>query len=224
MNTTMLRIRQKEIVDIIKSKNLSIRKFEFTPDSNDFYSIKLKESDLYFRTDKDGFVMKPGLENKLAYSANAGGFTPTLQYLSKWLDTIVIELEIGNPWDESDEAEDFNFYEQVNSGHLNSDIDFSSEERVRVTEGLEKIELYILENRTLNQEQIDSVRQDIERLDKNASKISSKDWNLLLIGQMFSWLANGIITSEDVNSVYKTVVDYILTGAKSTLRLIGVSL
>ncbi|RZJ83565.1 MAG: hypothetical protein EOO20_22570, partial [Chryseobacterium sp.] len=98
MVTKMLKSRQKSIVDMIKDKNLIPAQFKFQPETNDFYLIELNESDFYFKTNQDGFHMRPGLNNKLDSSANAGGFGATLVYFEKWLTAIAQEMEIGNPW------------------------------------------------------------------------------------------------------------------------------
>lgn len=212
--TVMLRSRQKEITDLIKSKGLKLKEFEFQPETNDYFKLKFKNTDLYFRTDKDGFVMRPGPNKSISHSANAGGWIPNLPVLGVWLDTIVTEIEIGDPWIENDF--EHQVYEDINHEYHNGEKFFSSVELGRISMGLSEIKNLVLEHTGLSELHINQVQADIRRLEENSNKISSKDWSLLFIGIMFSWVASGIIDPEFPKLWFSKFLSFV-AGAKASL-------
>ncbi|NEU10100.1 hypothetical protein GZH53_17380 [Flavihumibacter sp. R14] len=214
METVMLRSRQKEITDLIKLKGLKLKQFDFQPVTNNFFKLTFRDTDLYFRTDKDGFVMRPGPDKVISHSANVGGWKPNLPYLEIWLDTIVTELEIGDPWTE-DEFE-HQLYEDINDEYQNGEKFFSSIEVDRISKGLLDIQNLILADTALSKTHVDLVQADIRRLEANSNKISSKDWSLLFIGIMFSWVTSGILDPE-IPKLWFNKFSVYVSGLKASL-------
>lgn len=212
----MLKSRQKMIVDIIKAKNLLPTQFTFHPDTNDYYMVVLKETDLYFKTSESGFKMRPGMNGKFESSGNVGGFVANLPYFQKWMDAIAQEIEIGDPWiDNTDNNSQI--FEKINEEYADLAVDFSQMQLERISRGLGEIQNLLINSTALSELQTTQIRDDIRRLEENSSKISAKDWYLLFVGQLFSWLASGLLTPDQPKIIFKMIGAYISSGIQLTL-------
>jgi len=214
----MLKSRQKMIVDLIKAKNLLPSQFNFHPETNDYYLIGLKGTDLFFKTDGGGFTMRPGLNGKLESSANAGGFGPNLTYFEKWVDAIYKEIEIGDPWIDGNDSNS-QIFEEINEEYADLATGFNQVQLERISSGLIEIQHLLITSSSLSEHQTAQIRDDIRRLEENSSKISAKDWYLLFVGQLFSWLASGFLTPDQPKIIFKMIGAYISLGIQNTLGM-----
>ncbi|MNL15990.1 hypothetical protein D3C87_1370100 [compost metagenome] len=152
-------------------------------------------------------------------TANVGGWIPNLGVLEKWLDIIVKEKEIGDPWAESDE--DYHFYQGINEEHHDGEARFSEAETKNIAFCLAEIKQHILSNAEITQQQFNTITSDFKRLEENTNKISAKDWYLLFIGQLLSWVAGGFLTPDQPKALFHKVAESVAGGMKTMFNILG---
>ncbi len=214
----MLKSRQKEITNVIKEKGFKPKEFEFTPDTNSFFTLAWKGSAFYFTTSSDGYKMSPGLKSKIVEVANVGGWEANLHQMGHWLDCVLKEKESGDPWKDDDE---FQFYQEIDGEYTDGDTNFTPSEMENITFCLAEIKQHLLSNSTLNEQQLNTIKDDIKRLEANGNKISVKDWYLLFGGLLLSWVAGGILTPDQPKILFDKLMESVASGMRVAFNLLG---
>lgn len=215
----MLKSRQKEITKVIKEKGFKLNEFEFTPSTNIFFTVKWKGSGFYFKTTTDGYAMSPGIKGKINEAANVGGWDANLHQMGHWLDCVLKEKEVGDPWKEDDD--EFQFYQEINEEYADGETSFTESEIKNITVCLAEIKQHLLSNAKLSEQQVNAIQGDIKRLEANGSKISAKDWYLLFGGLLLSWVAGGILTPDQPKILFDKLMESVAGGMSAAFKFLG---
>ncbi len=194
----MLPFRQKQIVERIKALNFNTKEFEFTPINNDEFLIKYKTNpDYHIRIKNNKHYIKPAQGGKLSANGETANFETALIRVDYWLNAVRQNLDAGNPWGEVENAKErmhdinFNSYNEV----------FNTEEQKLISKKLEQLFAEI----TLLQIDTKVIRADIEHLNSMSAKVSKKDWIVLLLGIITSWIFTGIMPPEHTSTVWESI-------------------
>lgn len=194
----MLPVRQKEIVDKIKSLGFKLKDFKFNPATNDTFVINyLPITDFYISIQSKGYVFKPAQNGILSASGEAATWDTGLKWLDYWLRALKENIEIGNPWEDIEEAKeqmhemDFDTYEEF----------FSQEEQSKIEKKLDQL---LLEIAKLNIDTTE-IKKDIVHLNTMSGKVSKKDWVLLLMGTVTSWVFGSLLSPEHTQTIWEYV-------------------
>jgi hypothetical protein len=215
----MLPVRRNLIADKIKSSGLNVNDFLFSPVSNDEFILNYKPINEFkfwqsgHRVSRDTqaklYSYTPGSNGKLNFSFEYKGFDSLLENMNGWLNAIRENIEIGNPWDSFDEIKqlfeinEFTSYEEM----------FTDEDQIKTSQSLDDLVRH-LETQNVD---IKLIKEDINHLKTMTSKISKKDWKLLFVGSVTSWILSGQITFEHIHSladnfshIVKSLTSYLL--------------
>lgn len=218
MDSPMLNVRQKEITDRIKSTGFKLKEFHFKATNNHFFELVFIGTDFRFKTSMKGLFMSPGLDGGSTITANPGSWEPNLVKLEKWLSIIMLEKEIGNPWEEDED--NFYFYSEINEGHEDGEASFTETEIKNISICLAEIKQYLLSNTALTQQQLNTIQSDIKRLEANSNKVSKKDWFFLLIGLLFSWVLGGILPPDQPKILFDRLSEFVANGVKTVFKIL----
>ncbi len=205
----MLPIKQKQIVDIIKAGGFKTNDYIFTPIDNESFILKLKNDVDYHLTIRNKkYYIKPGQNGIMMAEGESTTWDKGLYWLEYWLKAVKENVEIGNPWEDIEDAK-----EQMNEMNFDSYEEIFNEEEQNKIEV--KLNLLIAEIHKLN---IDTtiIKEDISHLNKMSGQISKKDWILLLIGTVTSWVFSSELPLEYSQTIWGTVKT-LFSGFKSKL-------
>lgn len=211
MNDTikMLPIRQKEIVNKIKSVGFKLSDFKFNPATNDTFVINyLSIADYYISIQNKRYTLKPAQNGIMMATGDAATWDTGLKWLEYWLVGLKENVEIGNPWEDIEDAKEqmhemnFDTYEEV----------FNEEEQNKIEV---KLNLLLAEMHKLN---INTtiIKEDIAHLNTMSGQVSKKDWVLLLMGTITSWVFSSLLSPEHTQTIWETVKT-LFSGFKSKL-------
>lgn len=194
MAVIMTNKQQKSITDIVITEGLHINDFIFEPRNQVNFLLKyLPEPDYYFDCSNNiKYCPTPGLGKE--HLSKFKDIDDLFKHLRLWAKSLYEELMIGNPWGtvKNDlENTDFSSYELL----------FTEKEVEMLDNKLDAILIQLKEIGVSENE----IKADIEHLKESSRRISVKDWKLLLIGTVSSWVLSGLITSEHVNMIWQII-------------------
>lgn len=194
----MLPVRQKVIVDKIKSLGFKLSDFKFNPATNDFFVINyLPITEYYISIHNKKYALMPAQNGILGAGGEAATWDTGLKWLDYWLRALKENIEVGNPWEDIEDAKeqmnemDFDTYEEV----------FNEEEQSKIEKKLDQL---LLEITKLNIDTTE-IKKDIIHLNTMSGKISKKDWVLLLMGTVTSWVFGNLLSPEHTQTIWECV-------------------
>jgi hypothetical protein len=205
----MLPVRQKEIVDKIKSLGFKLKDFKFNPATNETFVINyLPVTDYYISIQNKRYTVKPAQNGTMLAAGEAVTWDTGLKWLDYWLRALKENIEVGNPWEDIEDAKEqmneinFDTYEEV----------FNEEEQTKIEKKLDQL---LLEITKLNIDTTE-IKKDIVNLNTMSGKVSKKDWVLLLMGTVTSWVFSSLLSPEHTQTIWETVKT-LFSGFKSKL-------
>ena len=196
--TKMLPVRQKAIVDLLKSNQLNPAHFDFVPISNDWFTIFYNRHSIFnFQFDKWKFDYCPGPNGKFKVSGEIARWEGGIAQLNSWLQSLKENILIGNPWEEIEEVKErmsamnFDSYEEM----------FNEDDRNRINLKLAKLLDYFEENKITS---ID-IKNELKHLSEMSDKVSKKDWIMIFLGLITSWIFQDIITSDKSQNIWEFI-------------------
>lgn len=198
----MLPIKQKQVVDKIKAAGFKSNDFVFEPKSNEEFHLTYKAIPVFAfqrmaKPNADNFEYSPASNGNLRVAFKFSSFDNLIVNLDKWFLAIKENIEIGNPWEDTEDIKNtmdsmgFNSYEEM----------FTTTEQEKIAETLDNMLTYF---ETLKID-VSEIKDDVEHLKEMSSKISKKDWIMLFLGNITGMIFSGLITSESTSLVWEYV-------------------
>ena len=205
----MLPVKQKQIVDKLKIAGYNYKDFSFNAIDNESFILTYKPNEFYNITIKDKrHRIRPALGGEIETTGESANWKTTMLRLEYWLNALKENIDVGNPWEEIENAK-----EQMH------EMNYESYEEIFDKEDQNKIELKLdLLLDKINSLNIDTtiIKEDIAHLNKMSAKVSKKDWVLLLIGTVSSWVFSNVLSPEQTQTIWEAVKG-LFSGLKNKL-------
>lgn len=194
----MLPFKQNKIVEIIKSSGFKANEFNFSPIDNDSFLLKYKPNEDYHLEIKNNkHYIKPAMTGRLFAEGETPSFETALTIVEYWLKAVKENIEVGNPWEDIEDAK-----EQMNEMNFDSYEEvFNEEEQSKIEKKLDQL---LLEITKLNIDTTE-IKKDIIHLNTMSGKVSKKDWILLLMGTVTSWVFGSLLSPENTQTIWECV-------------------
>lgn len=205
MDAKMSRVRRKQVADIILEKELSIEDFAFSVLGESSFELGLKNNgESRFKAmeagQKDKYLVTytPGLYGRLSGRTITDSWHDTLKFVAYWIDAVKADEEAGDPWGFGESSGN----EQIHIGNDN-ETRFSKEDVNFIEEKLD----IVLEALKEFANDMSRIKEDLEYLKSSGSRVSKKDWGLMVMGNVMGWAMSNAIPKESVGDVWKIIVD-----------------
>lgn len=206
----LLKGQKNEIFELIKATGLPHTSFdwidgEFSDSNEKFDVLVYKDSSYYFQfaISSDNFQWKrsPGI-SRLIENGGTDVFSAwdsMIGAASKWLESLKIEVSDPDLWENLPETSDSLW--QASESDINDSM-FTVEERKTIVQGIQEIREFAIET-GMEAAEIKLLDGKLDYLVESSSKLSRKDWILVVSGTLLSIATSQTFDSSAAKAIFE---------------------
>lgn len=220
----LLQSQKNQIYDLIQKNEMEPNDFKFdhilstTLHSTKVQRLKHLSSDFYFIFDKpSGRVIggrnremvrySPAVDDERVSKYIENWTAVTVEFI-RWLHYLKREIEAPDHWSDRQQ-------EEFNKKWLNSNTQFTEQEKILVDSGLDAVKQYLIEHVSNDEKVVQDIQENVEYL-KHASKHAGRrDWMFIFIGLFVNKLAEWALNPQS----WQTLVRVLVSGMEAVKSL-----
>jgi hypothetical protein len=206
MNGNPIPILQKEqkneIFTAIQAVGLDPRDFDLD-DFDGKVRIKSKRSESYFIVSRESgyYVGQYLVGDGMVWPTNPSSWETLMPRISAWLEKVKRDLDTPDLWAELRRET------QLLGADLSvvtKNTPFTADEQKEIARRLEEAAKHLREAHLLSMAQMQALDEKIDYLIKASSRLGRKDWLIMFMGVIFSFIFSAALASESARTIFTT--------------------